>query len=320
MKCDSNNHKSTVKAGNCKKSNNFNSSIIMGNKIRKSGVLPDFFKFNDCFPNKNISSYSDDLLIQLSDYYLEIKKKNKYSLKQKYYLEESIISDIIDSQNKKLLSLDKLRNIYYSNLNTVKPSLSTFRRLIRKNHGYTYKNVNVIHEKRKGIKFTYEFLYYLECYKEMLEKKELWVYVDESTFVEKAYRKKIWTKKESTNNLTNIGRTKSANFIAAVTKYGMVHYEFIPGKNNGAKFYNFIEGMIKKLQFNIQYKELLKNNRIRVIFDNSKVHVNKANRAKFRKLPLKFNTLPCYFPQINNVEFLFAYLKSKCKSQIFNDR
>lgn len=303
-----------------KTTSNFNSSIIMGNKLYKSGVIPNFFKFHDCFPNENLNFESNDILTQLSNYNEEIKKRIKYSLNQRFYLDESKLSDLMNNQKTKLLSLEKLRNLYYKNSNLIKPSLSTFRRMIRKNHGYTYKSTNVIHEKRKSIKFSYEFYHYLECYKKMLENQELLVYVDESTFVEKAYRKKIWTKINSTDELTNNGRTNSDNFIVAVSKYGIVHHNFISGKNNGKKFYNFIEQVVKNLKHKNQYSKLFKQNKIRIIFDNSKVHVCRMNRLNYKHLPIKISTLPTYFPQANSAEFLFAFLKSKCKSVIFKSR
>ena len=96
------------------------------------------------------------------------------------------------------------------------------------------------------------------------------------------------------------------SFVVAVSSDGI---EGIMASNNSINSKNFkwfINDVFELLKSNSNY-----SSKVWIIMDNSRVHTSDECRGFFKKLRIKWITIPPYSPQLNPTEKLIAVIKKK---------
>lgn len=304
---------------------NIYSSIVGGNSMRKNKEHINLLEVRKKIKNiitrydfTKETSNVNQLLLQLHQYYKNKRTEVKKSLKKYYHLDDKLLINIINNGKEVGISMLKIRTMYYKLTKERVPSISTFRLHVLKTLGFKHKKEALFHIKSHDDSNFYQTNYYLNILDELVTKKFLIVYVDESSFCSRDLSKKVWTSKKYPHKIFNNGRTKSFSLLLAITSDFVINYKFVDTKVASAKFCEFIEETVISLKSLQKYKDYTHTNSIAFVFDNAKIHLSKVNQKKFKDLPYKFLTLPTYFSRGNPVELVFGYLKRAIYRSVLN--
>ena len=102
-------------------------------------------------------------------------------------------------------------------------------------------------------------------------------------------------------------RSRNITVMAAISRYGVVHYEILDGNGNGERFRQFLHGLQAEL--------LERHPEPLLIMDNVNFHRMQAVVEEMAVLGLEYHYLPPYSPFFNPIENVFSQWKQHVRQQ-----
>lgn len=267
---------------------------------------------NENHNEKRIDSISE-LLMKFKEKCNEAKA-NSHIRKSSYSF--NIISNILKEHRNIDLKLNDILQRYRNKSGINGGSISSLRNYLNKAMNTKFRNINLYHTNQRRIENKIMNIIFANQLAYNLKAKNFVIYIDESTLQNDKLRVKRWTNMKNDSKIYNKGRGKSLGMIGAISSNALHHIKFTTESNNSESFVKFLKELEKAIDENLQTSLLLKNNKVVVIMDNSKLHTCINTRRYLRKSKFKFLLQPTYTPSVNAIEYLWGFIKKKANRNI----
>jgi len=268
-----------------------------------------------CKPSNNVIDYTPFALL-LNEFILKRKADEQEFTKNSIKFDDELLEQLLNNPDKSI-TLKEVYVEYKRHYDKAKFSYSTLYRYVTKKMKYKFKNCNIINKKSEYIYSSNVKLYFLESLCKCLLDNHIVLYLDEASFKENSLRKRFWVKKNNQEKKYSNGRTKSISMMVIIGKYGVVNSRLTTNTFDGKGFIDFLKETENMLDNNLEYKQKLKEKRITVICDNSRVHTKKENIKQLKSNGINILFQPIYTPTFNAVELFWAKVKNTKNRIIF---
>jgi len=216
------------------------------------------------------------------------------------------LSQVMDNQSYKNLTLRDIWNKYNNKTNKKVKSLETVRKYLTKVLKYTYSKAKVVYEKvltslyrRMRVQASLKFIDLIQEYKHF-------IFIDESSFNIQNSKMKVWSRVLEDRIVPSKSKGKNITLISAITKSGLINYEIFDGVCNAIRFVDFLRDTCleyKKENLNIDDRDLY------LFFDNVNFHKNMEvrNLAEKQRFNILYNAP--YSADFHCIESYFGHLK-----------
>ena len=259
----------------------------------------------------------NDFIKKLYDFKKQFTTRKKEFRRAKIKLDSTVLKKILFESKYKSLNLKEIKQEYYKITNFNSFSITTLRRFLNQKMNYGYCTHDVLHYKTESLKNRVMNVVFFNAFCYHLSKNCYFIYVDESSFQTKVYRKKFWGDKFNRPKKFGFGRTESVNVIAGISENGLEHVYKTYENNASETYIEFLEGLKEKLEKDKIKKKLLKDKKIIIIGDNCTIHKSKEIRHYLRDSKFRQLLLPTYSPQLNGIEYFWGIIKRELSREVF---
>lgn len=259
--------------------------------------------------DNNDNSYETNLIERK----IKFIKENSIIYKSTSKIDFEKVREMLESKNKSQISLKKIAV-------KLKYPYITLYRAIRKIMGYRYLKSSRLNIKSNNEKSDYEIIYFSNILSKILDKNNLLIFIDESSFNSNKRSTKLWINHQKNNVFYDSGRISGLNLILASTNEEIFEYTISKRTNNTDEFIVFIEKLINKILESEELKEKYNNYKVYLIYDNCPVHKSKVTTKYIQETKFNVLTLPPYSPYYNLCEYVFSFIKKDFYGNVYSSK
>jgi len=262
----------------------------------------------------------NDFLQKLYDFKNQFTTRKKEFRRAKIRLDSSILKKILLESKYKSLNLKEIKEEYFKITNFKNFSITTLRRFLTQGMNYKYCAHDVFHYKTESLKNRIMNIVFFNAYCYHLKNNCYFIYVDESSFQTKVYRKKFWGDFQNKPKKFGFGRTESVNIIAGISENGLEHYFKTYENNDSSTYIEFLKGLIEKLEKDKIKNKYLKEKKVIIIGDNCTIQKSKEVKRFIPNSKLRKLLLPTYSPKLNGIEYFWGKIKKELSREVFYNK
>lgn len=196
----------------------------------------------------------------------------------------------------------------------------TLLRAVKKIMKFRFIKCNRLNKNSNSLKNDYQVIYFTNTFSNVIEKKNYFIFIDESSFNSNKRSTKQWISNKKTNIIYDSGRISGLNLILACTGQKIFHFNISNKKLNTDNFCNFINELLMKIMESYELREMYINNNIYLIYDNCPIHKSKKTKEYLKNTKFNILTLPTYSPYFNICEFVFSNLKRSFYKKVYSSK
>lgn len=229
----------------------------------------------------------------------------------------NLVKQLLDIKENCLLSIAKLADKYRELDKDLKFSNDTFKNLIKNKLNYRFGILDPYNSLKDNIRLSLTFKLFINKFAKLFNKSKHFMFFDECSFANTKRSLRGWFKGQSNRSIKTSGRLVSQNLLMAVDNKRVIHYEINDETSNLDKVTQFMQEFIKKINEDLELKELRDNNKLVLILDNASYHKKDTLYDIFVKNKINVLFICPYHQRYNIIESVFSFMKRQFYRTIF---
>jgi hypothetical protein len=237
-----------------------------------------------------------------------------------YKINSTIITEILEMNRDKHLSLQKIIEEYRKREPRLLFSRETLRTFLNRNMGLVYGKIRMVHSRAVNETANRMKVLFLKHMAKRLRDGAIIIFIDESKFQNNHNKMKTWTLLGRENVVSYEEKVKKINLILSCTFEGIFTYTLTEENINHKTIFKFIDKIADKIYESDTLKHKLLQGKIDLYLDNASSHIAKKVKKYATNIGINLLFPPPYLPTYNLAEFFFCDMKNKFYRRIFNSR